>query len=155
MLTLSCDVRASAGSGASVKSRNEDVTRWVVLPTIGGTASHATSSVERSVEVLDAAVHLDGDNTPTGTDAISNPLGGDEIGASRGAGEDALGLRGPAAIANASASGTVTTSSKSSGRSSGGHDPMPPPSMWWVPGTPPESTADSPGSTTTRWRVGS
>ena len=44
------------------------------------------------------------------------------------------------AMANASASGTLTTSSKSSGRSSGGQDPMPPPSIWCVPGTPPDRT---------------
>ena len=46
------------------------------------------------------------------------------------------------------------TSSKSAGSSCGGRRPMPPPSMWCVPAGPPESTADSAGSTATRCSAG-
>ena len=54
------------------------------------------------------------------------------------------------AIAMASAVETGITSSKSSRVRSGGQKPTPPPSIRCVPGSPPEMTGDSAGSTITR-----
>jgi hypothetical protein len=96
------------------------------------------SSIKRSVEVLQAAVDLNGDNARAGAEPAGNLECGDEICAVDGPEKMPSVWAARRAMANASVSGTVTTSSKFSGRSSGGHDLIPPPSMWWVPGTPPD-----------------
>ena len=52
------------------------------------------SVVQAAGEVLQAAVHLDGDDPVAGAQPAGHGAGGDEVGARRRAGEDALGARG-------------------------------------------------------------
>jgi len=56
--------------------------------------SSRRSSVNRSVEILQSTVNLNSDNATAGAEALANLQGGNEIGASRGSREDALGSRG-------------------------------------------------------------
>ena len=111
-------------------------------------------AVERPAQVLQTAVDLHGGDPAAGPEAAGDLQRGGDVGAVDGPDSRPSTRAACRAIANASAVGTAITSSKSSGRSIGGQRPMPPPSMRCVPGDPPESTADSPGSTTTRWRSG-
>ena len=57
-------------------------------------------------------------------------------------------------MANASAVETASMPSSSAVVMWGGTNPTPPPSIRWVPGAPPERTADSAGSTAMRSMAG-
>ena len=112
------------------------------------------SAVEWPAEVLEARVDLRPWRRVAGPESRGDLDAAARLAPVDGPDQMPSVARGPCGHGERLAVGTAITSSIVVAVSSGGTKPTPPPSMRWVPGGPPDSTADSAGSTATRWIAG-